>query len=336
MAQGTTFNLPNYVAPLFELSKLNTKFLAAIGGLNNNAFRLIRDVNFGISTYDLNVDDTGSIDDSNAANQEGQNAPTGTAFPRSGRQNVVEIFHRTVDVSYTKQATADANAVYAGVTTGGNDYPQSLGQGNGITELDWQIERHIKKLARIINNQFINGSYAFPDDNAAPRRTRGILDAITTNVIDADVYDSGTDDDAPEPLTAAMVQSLIKDIFDSGGLEDENGAVIMVNSTQKLALDGLYKSVPDSRTVGGSNIEQIVTPLGTFGVMTERAMPQDELAIVSLDVVKPAALPIPGKGILFEEPLGKTGAADQTQIYGELGLDHGPEEFHGKITGLKG
>ena len=40
-------------------------------------------------------------------------------------------------------------------------------------------------------------------------------------------------------------------------------------------------------------------------------------------------LPVPGKGILFEEPLFKQGSADQTQIYGQMGVDHGPEYCHG-------
>ena len=54
-----------------------------------------------------------------------------------------------------------------------------------------------------------------------------------------------------------------------------------------------------------------------------------------ISVVNPVALPVPGKGILFYEALSKTGAAEKGQIYGQLGIDYGPEEFHGTITGLK-
>lgn len=48
----------------------------------------------------------------------------------------------------------------------------------------------------------------------------------------------------------------------------------------------------------------------------------------------PVFLPVPGKGVLFYEELSKTGAAEEGQIYGQLGLDYGPEEYHGTITGL--
>ena len=43
---------------------------------------------------------------------------------------------------------------------------------------------------------------------------------------------------------------------------------------------------------------------------------------------------VPGKGVLFLEDLAKTGAADRKQIYGEIGLAHGPAFLHATITGL--
>jgi hypothetical protein len=46
------------------------------------------------------------------------------------------------------------------------------------------------------------------------------------------------------------------------------------------------------------------------------------------------ATPVPEKGVLFFEELSKTGASEKGQLFGMLGLDYGPEEYHGKITGL--
>jgi len=48
----------------------------------------------------------------------------------------------------------------------------------------------------------------------------------------------------------------------------------------------------------------------------------------------PVFLPVPGKGFLFYEELAKSGASEKGQIYGQIGLDHGPEIYHGKLTGL--
>ena len=60
-------------------------------------------------------------------------------------------------------------------------------------------------------------------------------------------------------------------------------------------------------------------------------MPAQYFAILNLGVAGIVGLEIPQKGYLFEEPLAKVGSADQTQIYGQFGIDHGPEFCHGKL-----
>jgi hypothetical protein len=63
-------------------------------------------------------------------------------------------------------------------------------------------------------------------------------------------------------------------------------------------------------------------------------MPTDVLALLDMSVCVPTFLEIPGKGHFFSEPLAKTGAFDLVQIYGEIGLEYGPEQFHGQITAI--
>ena len=36
----------------------------------------------------------------------------------------------------------------------------------------------------------------------------------------------------------------------------------------------------------------------------------------------------------FLEPLAKTGAGEKYQLFGQIGLDHGPEWYHGKFTDI--
>ena len=43
---------------------------------------------------------------------------------------------------------------------------------------------------------------------------------------------------------------------------------------------------------------------------------------------------VPGKGSFFLEQLAKTGAGETYMIYGEVGLDHGPEWMSAKITNI--
>jgi hypothetical protein len=53
-----------------------------------------------------------------------------------------------------------------------------------------------------------------------------------------------------------------------------------------------------------------------------------------MSMIRPVTQPTPGKGNFFYEELAKTGAAEQGQVFGMFGLDHGPAFAHGKITGL--
>ncbi len=95
----------------------------------------------------------------------------------------------------------------------------------------------------------------------------------------------------------------------------------------------IYGYAPQSRTVGGVAINQVLTDFaGNLGIVFDRHMFPGDLFVVELSVCRPVFLATEG-GVLFAEPLAKTGAANNWQLYGEVGLRYGPETFHGKITG---
>ena len=81
-------------------------------------------------------------------------------------------------------------------------------------------------------------------------------------------------------------------------------------------------------------MDTLVTDFGTFGVMLNRWMPAGQVAIVDLSVCYPVFLEIPGKGLLFTEELARTGASRKFQLYGEIGLEYGPENAHALIKDL--
>lgn len=149
-----------------------------------------------------------------------------------------------------------------------------------------------------------------------------------------------------EPTTTATatddIDDLLQLVYDNGGISEQATAVLLVNSSQKRGITKAYadaygKSVmiPEAnRRVGGVNVQTVETDFGTLGVMLDRHMPQDMIAVVSLEQLMPVFLNIPSKGVMFEEPLAKTGASDEVQLYGEIGLKYGSERAHGVLTGL--
>jgi hypothetical protein len=389
-ALGTTYNLPNYTGLLFGLTPADTPFFSAIGDLSGGG--QTTDTEFEWGTYDLRT--AGQ----NVA-LEGQDAPSLQNRVRATAKNVLQIHQEAVGVSYTKQA---AVARLGGLA--------SQGTGNSVAnELDWQTEVMLLQMKRDINWSFINGTYQLPSDNTTKRQTRGLLAAITSNVVSVagtgttgaaaaatdiitatahglvagdtvrfnsvgaatplstslvyyviatnlaantysvsltkggtivDITADGTVNwNKGTALTKATIDTTMQLAYDNGGLTSGT-ATILAGSAQKLAMTTAYtaagyvlKSLDNN--LGGVNVTQIDTDFGRLNIMLDRMMPQDTIAVVSMEQCKPVFLEVPGKGHFFEEPLAKVGAHDRNQLYGEVGLAYGNQLTHAKITGLK-
>lgn len=308
--QGTTYNLPNYVGELFAASPEETPLLSAIGGLTGG--ESVGSTKFEWQGYDLR--------DADDARQrlEGAPAPDGAERVRFSASNVLEIHQEAVEISYTKQGitkqrTTDGAAT---VTIGSTVIP--------VDELAWQLDQQFKQIARDVEKTFITGKYAAPTTNATPRKTRGLLQGISTNVAAV----TGT-------LTEDAVLSLFQEVWQSGGIQEGETRTVIVGAALKRALtkifikDAGYKE--ETRNVGGVNLQTFETDFGRANIMLDRYMPSSRLAVVSLEELAPAFLEIPGKGHFFAEPLAKTGASDKVQIYGEIGLKYGNERKHGLL-----
>lgn len=396
-AMGTTFNLPNYVGELFAITPSDTPFLSAIGGLTGGGMTDATEMEW--QSYDLG-------DPGQRTALEGADAPTAEGRVRGNVRNVLQIHQKQVSVSYTKQAatgllTTPSSAPYHGVP-GTNPVPN---------EMDWQVEQKLKEVKLDINWSFLNGLYQLPTDNTTPRKTRGLLQAITTNrialgtsvtsvtsatdtitstahglsngdmivftvtgaatnIVAGRVYYvvSKADDTfkvatssggtaltlgtatglaytvpSDTALTTDNVDDVAQMAYDNGGISEQDTAVILCNSRPKRALKKAYATAygqsvaitEANRTLGGVSVDTVVTDFGTMGIMLDRHMPQDTIAIVSLEQCMPVFLNVPGKGTLFSEPLARTGAADREQIYGEVGLKYGNERAHAVLTGIK-
>ncbi len=311
--QGTTFNLPNYHGELYTVSPVDTPFLSAIGGLNGSGRTLSVEFEWQATDRRASV--------ANNAALEGAAAPAANEQSRLNVSNVCEIHQSAINVSYTKQA---ATGLMSGINYGAADNPVT-------DELAEQIAAELESMAVDIELSFLSGVYARPVNNLAPRTTRGVLTAVVTNV--------NANGGVPRPLTKAIVDATLQTAFTNGAKLPQASTVFMVGPAHKVVLSNLYGTAPvgavtQSRTVGGVAIDTLVTDFGTFGVMLNRWMPAGTIGIVDLSVCQPVWLEIPGKGLLFAEQLGKTGASEQWQLYGEVGLKYGPETYHARIDDL--
>lgn len=90
-----------------------------------------------------------------------------------------------------------------------------------------------------------------------------------------------------------------------------------------------------SLEVNGIKLSRLVTPFGDVFLYQGECIPSGTAFLFNFNVIRPVIQPVPGKGNFFLEQLAKTGAGEKYQLFGQIGLDHGPEWYHGKFTGIK-
>ena len=144
---------------------------------------------------------------------------------------------------------------------------------------------------------------------------------------------------AATALTKALFDDMFIQAYANGAPLTGDTTVVMVNPAQKVSLTNLYMT-PNlnqptfSRDIGGVNIQSLITDFGVFGVMINRWQPVGTISLVDLSVCQPVFTEIPDRGLLFVEEMPQLGAARRFQLYGEIGLEYGPETYHAKLTGV--
>lgn len=311
LTSGLTYDLPNYVGELFKLTPADTPVLSMIGGLSGG--RSIQSKEFTWQTVDNAAAEQPDI-------QEGDE-PVNAERVRSEVKNVVQIFQYGFQLSYSKMANV------AGLGSGGPvatpptlAATSILGSQPVQDEMAFQAMLKLERAARDVEFTFLNGVFEDPTADTGARRTRGLLTGVTTNETDA----------SAATLSKAMIDDTLKTMYDAGA--PFRNVVIIANSHNKQVFSSIYGYAPESRNVGGVNINQIETDFGLLGIVLDRHVPQDDVLFLDVSVVRPVFMEIPGKGHFFIEEMAKTHAGTSWQLYGEIGLEYGPEVWHGKIT----
>lgn len=312
-AAATSWNCPNYTGELYLIGANRTPFLNMIGGLQGGAVRIVSDFQFPLAQpWALESASQPAITETDSLT-----APTPWTYVRSQDVNTVQIWQRQVSVSYAKQSVT--GQVTADSTTGLVDRNDNQPVQN---ERDFQINAHMRQLSMDIDYTFLNGAYQQATAANVAAKTRGIITGTTTNAVAAGSTD----------LSKPLIDQLLRTMADAGSEFLE--PVIFCGSLQKQRLTDIYGYAPEDRNVGGVNIKQIETDFAVLGVVWAPNVPAATLLVADVAFCSPVFLPVPEKGVLFYEELSKTGASEKGQIYGQVGVDYGPEEMHGKITGL--
>ena len=310
MAVATSFGVLNYSGMLFNKGNTRTPLSSIIGSraktTNHVEFVTGQEYTAGGDGSQPNISETASL-----------TAPEASFITRAQKTNVTQIFQETVGVSYAKQSNM-------GTLSGLNVADQ---RANPMTELDFQVAARMKKVARDIEFTFIQGAYQKAEDDGTANKTRGLTTAITTNVTAM----------SSKPLGIWDIADMVKKIYGQNAPTD--GLVLWCDATTMFqinadAVNNGLTVIPASREINGIALSSVVTPLGVVYLYLGECLPAGTALLLNLDVIAPVYQPVPGKGNFFLEPLAKTGAGETYQLFGQIGLDHGPEWYHGKFTGI--
>jgi len=298
----------NYIGELFIVGQSRTPFLNSIGGINGANSKITNAFTHPVAQpYSLASASQPAITE--AQSVTGQTAGT---VVRTQEFNTVQIFQKAVSVSYAKQATFGE---ISGLS--------QLGSNPVINEMAFQKMAALKQIAVDYEYSLLNGVYQLGNAATTAAKMRGLITAVTTNTTAA----------ANVALAKTHIDTVLKSMADNGA-PFEN-MVLICNAFQKQALTKLYGYAPEDRNIAGINVNIIETDFCRLSVMYVPNVPAATIGLIDMNYLYPVFCPVPNKGLLFYEDMAPTGASVNGQIYGQIGIDYGPQSFHGSITGLK-
>lgn len=332
-AATSTQNALGFLGRLYQFGKRYNTLTRLIGGLGNSesgdiiivgpSWRRVFQHEFPTNVdWDLPAP-------AQPARLEGANAPQANTFQPSQAKNVIQIFHEAVEATYLAQSEIGRLT-----STGVLDSQES--PNNYFGKFRTQLNMALAKIANDFNYSGWNGTYANPaNPTASALGMRGLIPGITTNAL----ANGGT----PRALTKQLLADLYKEMIDNAGVQPSQGLLLACNTFQLSVISTLYETQFNNgqdRMIAGVMVRTIYTPFGVLNIILDTDIPQGVVVFLNPDVISGAYLPMINEDsgapepALFFEQLAKTGSKSHGQIYGQLGLDAGPEWGHGKITDL--
>jgi hypothetical protein len=313
---ATSYDLPQYIGELFQKSEKPNAVLRLVGGLTGE-LRLVGNAKFPMGVnYILPTAAQPAI-------LEGA-APSPVEQDTAQADNIVQIFQKSVKLAYSKMGEKQSVDGIALIPGAGVGTPLQTGS------LEWQLSKSMESIQRDANYSFLRGAYVSPANNSTARQTRGVRTAVTTNVTAV-----------TPPLSKVTFEGHLRTMLNNSAFVQGDEVFVLGSAATLDILISLYEPSAtvgfrpqDTREIVGVSLRTIHARWATCHLVWEPDVAANELFIFQPKFCRVTAMPIPQKGVLFAEPLGKVGAADEWQLYGELGIDYRDEIFHGVLTGI--
>jgi len=354
----------NFTGELFKVGGQRTPLLSAVGGLNGGK-------TLNSTFWQVQVEDNATISSEPGKGQEGAAPTEYLGRDRAAYTYVTQIFHKGVQMTYTALASTGNQNPFAlsadianqsdgdGTTTAANEL--GLFGGNPVTdEFALQLEKAMEKVAREVEWFAFNGSFsdgANTSPGSGTREMYGIDVWITlnknssnsaaVNPLGGNCYYNDTAGDgtgSTQVISFATISGALKRMYDNHAPMKQ--PVLCVSPQQLLDLNNeLVKGtvdiagaiIPRDRNIAGIDVDTVVTPFGSIGLMVidPDIMPDNTAFILDLAYIQPVFTNIPGFGTVFVRDLDQdANARIGKAIYMEMGFEFGPPSYHCKIQAV--
>ena len=357
-------NVNNFSGELFRVGGQRTPFLSATGGLNGG--KVLQSTFWQIQAADSH---TVSSEPDKAV--EGAAPTEYLGRDRVAYTSVTQIFHKGVKMTYTAMATyqhqnpfdLSANIINSSDGDGTVTAADKLGLAGSnpiVDEFAEQMSLALEKVAREVEWFAFNGTFA-DGANVTPgqgtREMRGLSEycalnanasnAVAPTFVGGNVYYNGTTGNgatgADQVLSWDAIAESLKRLYDAHAPMQQ--PVLCVTPKQLLdlnkellnnSLSGTQAAIlPRDRSIAGVDIDTIVTPFGSIGMMVidPNIMPANTAFILDFAFIQPVFTNIPGYGTVFVRDIDQDDSAKVAKaIYMEMGYDFGPPSYHLKIA----
>ena len=354
----------NFTGELFKVGGQRTPLLSAVGGLNGG-----KTLN---STYwQFQVDD-----DAKVTSEPGKGAEGGAPTEYLGRKRaaytyVTQVFHKGVQMTYTALASTgnqnpfdlSANAIEFSDGQGGTTAGDKLALFGGspvADEFAVQMEKAMTKLARevewfLFNGSFSDGAHGTPGSGTREmwgidhwvNQNKNASNTAALNPLGGNCFyndAAGDGSGSARVLSFDAIAGAMKLLYDAHAPLKQ--PVLCVSPKQLLDLNteliggnvGITGAIiPRDRNVAGIDIDTVVTPFGSIGLMVidPDIMPTGSAFILDLAFIQPVFTNIPGYGTVFVRDIDQDANARVGKaIYMEMGAEYGPPSYHCKIQAV--
>jgi hypothetical protein len=352
----------NFSGELFRVGGQRTPFLSATGGLNGG--KVLQSTFWQIQAADSAV-----VSSEPTKAQEGAQPTEYLGRDRVAYTGVTQIFHKGIKMTYTAMATYQhqnpfdlsaniANSSDGDGTVTAADKLALSGSNPIVDEFAEQMSLALEKVAREVewfafNGTFSDGANVTP--GAGTREMRGLSEWVALNAnanntaaptfVGGNVYYNDTVGDGTgtdQVLSWDTVAESLKRLYDAHAPMQQ--PVLCVSPKQLLDLNkellegnvGITGAIlPRDRAIAGIDIDTIVTPFGSIGLMVidPNILPANTAFILDFAFIQPVFTNIPGYGTVFVRDIDQDANAQVAKaIYMEMGYDFGPPSYHLKIA----